>query len=83
VAPKSIDELVNAVKESFEAFSTRSSNRIFLTLQSCMIEILKSRGSHKYKIPHMKKALLEGRGQLPLQLRCDPETVEDILRYLA
>ncbi|XP_050220689.1 uncharacterized protein LOC126671037 [Mercurialis annua] len=68
---KSIDELVNAVYKSFETFSTVKSNRIFLTLQMCMIEIMKVKGAHKYTIPHMNKEKMENDGNLPTQLKCD------------
>ena len=44
-SPKNIDDLVNIVVKSFEAFPSKKSNHIFLTLQICMIEIMKSRGS--------------------------------------
>lgn len=81
-APKTIDELVSAVERSFEAFSAVQSNRVFLTLQSCMIEIMKTRGSNNYKIPHIKKAILQREGQLPTQMKCDPSIVEDVLQSL-
>ena len=54
-SPTTVDELVNAVVKSFNTFPTVKSNHIFLTLQLCMIEIIKEEGSHKYKIPHVKK----------------------------
>jgi hypothetical protein len=55
-APNSVDELLKAVAKSFEAFSMKS-NRIFffLTFKVCMIEIMKKRGYHKYKIQHKNK----------------------------
>jgi hypothetical protein len=81
-APNSIDELVKAVENSFEAFSTVKSNRIFLTLQSCMIEIMKKGGSNKYKLQHLKKKKLERQGKLPTRLKCDATLVEDVLKYL-
>lgn len=80
---KTVDELVAAVEKSFQAFPSTKSNRIFLTLQSCMIEIMKAKGSQKYKIPHIKIAMLERRGQLPTQLKCDPELVQEVLSYLS
>ncbi|KAL7087657.1 hypothetical protein ACP275_13G081300 [Erythranthe tilingii] len=81
-SPKNVDELINAVVRAFEGFSARKSNRIFLTLQSCMIEIMRGKGSNKYKIPHMSKAMLEREGRLPTQLKCDRELVQEILNYL-
>lgn len=80
--PKTIDDLITAVERSFEAFLPRSSNRIFCTLQQCMVEILKVRGSNKYDIPHIKKSILERQGKLPLQLDCDARLIEDARNWL-
>jgi len=52
--PTYFDKLLKSVQKSFEEYSTVKSNRIFLSLQSGMIEIMKSRGSNKYQTPHMK-----------------------------
>lgn len=59
VCPKTTEELVYAVKNSFDEYSSKHVNRIFLTLQSCMKETMKVRGSNDYKIPHLKKAIME------------------------
>ncbi|XP_010474143.1 PREDICTED: uncharacterized protein LOC104753613 [Camelina sativa] len=77
--PKTIKDLVCAVEESFERYPTNHVNRIFLTLQSCMLEIMKVVGSNKYKIPHMKKSTLERNGLLPKQLSCDAMLLEHVL----
>lgn len=61
-SPKTIDELLNAVVYAYEVFPTIESNRIFITLQLCLIEIMVAKGSHKYKIPHVNKAMLEKKG---------------------
>lgn len=82
-SPKSVDELVNAVVKSFEEFPSTKSNHIFLTLQLCMVEIMKARGSHHYKIPHINKAMLERRQQLPIQIKCDSTLVQKVLNYLS
>lgn len=73
---------MKAVEKSFEEFSTIKSNRIFLTLQMCMTEIMKKRGCHKYTIPHLNKESLERQKQLPTQLKCDATLVQNILQYL-
>lgn len=80
-APKAIDELVNAVVKSFENFSSVKSNYI-LTLHLGMIEIMKAKGSNKYKIPHVNKEKLEREEQLPTQMKCDPILVQEVLNYL-
>lgn len=59
VAPKTIDDLVVAVEDAYEAYSPKLLNRIFLTLQSCMLEVMKTQGSNRYKISHMNKERLE------------------------
>lgn len=81
-SPKTIDELVRAVVKSFENFSSVKSNHIFVTLQLCMIEIMKANGSNKYKIPHFNKERLEREGQLPVQMKCDPILVQEVFKYL-
>ena len=81
-SPKTIDELVCAVVKSFENFSSVKSNHIFVTLQLCMIEIMKANGSNKYKIPHLNKERLEREGQLPVQMKCDPILVQEVFKYL-
>ncbi|MCH87977.1 transposase [Trifolium medium] len=79
---KTIDELLPAVEKAFEEYEPTKINRIFLTLQSCMIEVMKIRGSNIYKIPHMQKEALERRDELPTQLKCDIELVQEVRRYL-
>ncbi|XP_050920259.1 uncharacterized protein LOC127137895 [Lathyrus oleraceus] len=81
-SPKTIDELVRAVVKSFENFSSVKSNHIFVTLQLCMIEVMKANGSNKYKIPHLNKERLEREGQLPVQMKCDPILVQEVFKYL-
>ena len=58
-------------------------NQIFLTLQSCMLEIMKAKGSNKYKILHMKKGSLEREGRLPIQISCDLFLVRGVMEFLA
>lgn len=59
--PKTIDDLIVAMKKSYEIYSSVKSNRIFLTLQTYMVEIMKSRGSEKYKIPHLKEDFMKNK----------------------
>ena len=79
----SVDELIQAVQKSFDTFSSKASNKIFLTLQSCMIEIMKVKGSNNYKIPHVKKDVMLHQGRLPVELKCDGELVQEVIEYLA
>jgi len=79
--PKTIDELIEAVQRSFDSFS--ESNKIFITLQTSMIEIMKLAGANKYIIPHIKKDIIMRReGRLPTQVKCDALLVEEVIHYL-
>ena len=78
---KIVDELVNVVMRSFEAFPSVKSNYIFFALQLCMIEIMKAKGSHKYRIPHIQKTMLEKENQLPV--KCDPTLIQEVLNCLS
>ncbi|WCJ38093.1 hypothetical protein M5689_019169 [Euphorbia peplus] len=77
-----VDELINVVVKSYENFPSWKTNRIFLSLQQCMIETMKVKGSIKYKTPHMNKGMLEREGQLPTQLKCKSELVIEVLDHL-
>lgn len=79
---QTIDELVNAVEMSFDEFSPIKSNHIFLTLQMCMDEIMKAKGSNRFRISHMKKKVLERQGQLPTNVSCDSNLVQEVLNFL-
>jgi hypothetical protein len=79
---KSVDELIQVVENAFEAYDCKSSNKIFLSLQSSMLEIMKKKGSNYYKTPHMKKDVLSSQGMLPTQLKCDWELLYEVYEYL-
>nr|XP_016499741.1 PREDICTED: uncharacterized protein LOC107818270 [Nicotiana tabacum] len=82
MAPKTIDELVNAVEKSFNDMKVERLNHVFLTLQSCMVEVMKDKGGNNYKVPHMKKDMLERHGTLPTQVCCDIGIVNETLALL-
>lgn len=47
-----------------------------------MVEIMKAKGSQQYKIPHIQKAVLQSKGELPSQIKCAAELVQEVDRYL-
>jgi hypothetical protein len=59
-----------------------SSERVFLTLQSCLIEVMKIRGGNRYKILHMNKARLESLGILPTRLNCEAQLYHDVIQFM-
>jgi hypothetical protein len=57
-------------------------NRVFLTQQSCMMEIMKHNGGQHYNIPHMKKKTLEQQGILPISLVCTPALYNQAVQFV-
>lgn len=74
-AASTIDELIGAVENSFNEISYENLDHVFLTLQQCMIEIIKNYGGNNYKIPHMGKNRLQAEN-LPIQLECEQNIME-------
>jgi hypothetical protein len=64
---KTVDELIERVKQAFGALDPCSIDANFLTLQSCFDEIIKHHGGNEYSIPHLGKNKLrtQGGGKLP------------------
>ena len=75
-APKNIDELQAAVEKAFNELSPHCLNNVFLSLQSCMVQIIKSFGDNRYKVPHMGKGQLARVGNLPVTMTCDVVDVQ-------
>ncbi|KAL7589894.1 hypothetical protein Lser_V15G40182 [Lactuca serriola] len=78
-----IDELVHAVQTAFEKMQSQQLNNVFLTLQTCMREIIKVQGGNNYQIPHIGKNRLEREGNLPLRIGCDENLINEALLHLA
>ena len=57
-------------------------NKVFLTLQGCMIEILKMKGDNNYKVPHLGNDELIRLGMLPYNLRVEKAVVTNALHLL-
>ena len=54
-ATRTVVDIVNVVQREFDNYSPVLSNRIFVTLQTVMIEVMKARGGNNYKTPHINK----------------------------
>lgn len=79
-ACSTLDELVDAVKQAFVSPSTL--NKVFLSLQGCLIEILKFKGHNNFKLPHMGKDALIRVGQLPTHLEVEIEVVKEAIHFM-
>ncbi|KAL4555565.1 hypothetical protein LXL04_038188 [Taraxacum kok-saghyz] len=78
-----IGELVHAVETSFERMESQQLNNVFLTLQTCMKEIIKVQVGNNYQIPHIGKNRLVRERNLPLQIECDQNLIDEALLHLA
>ncbi|XP_044958187.1 uncharacterized protein LOC123409314 [Hordeum vulgare subsp. vulgare] len=80
--PKNLQEILQKVDETWNEHDADKSNRVFLSNQAVMREIIKHKGSIDYDLPHLKKKSF-GRGKLPRRLPCEPEFVVAALEYVA
>ena len=48
---KNMDELIQNVQREFSTYDESKIRNVFLTLQGCMIEVMKKGGGNGYKIP--------------------------------
>ncbi|XP_026417526.1 uncharacterized protein LOC113313014 [Papaver somniferum] len=78
-APSNIDELIAAVTDAYNSMSAHTLNKVFLTHQLCMEEVLKRRGDNNYELTHIGKDRLERQGNLPLCIQVDKGLVHDVL----
>jgi hypothetical protein len=67
--PKTMEDIIKLVNKHYWEYPHNKINRIWLTRQQIMNEILECNGDNTYKIPHMNKEKLEREGTLPLVLK--------------
>jgi hypothetical protein len=70
------------VQKEFEEYDPTLSNRIFASLQLAMIEAMKVGRGNNYKMPHVRKPVLEKENKLPMQMKCDLNLVQEVCRQL-
>lgn len=74
---KNADELILVVKNSFIALEAMTLNKVFLSLQCVLLEILKLEGGNNYKQVHMKKNALLRASMLPTNLEVPDHLVRE------
>lgn len=80
--PTTIKELIQNVEEEFNNYDANKLARVFITLQSCMLEVMKEQGGNGYKIQHLNKDRMQREGNLSASLDCDAELYENTLALL-
>jgi hypothetical protein len=78
-----LDDLIANVEREFAKYDPATLNWVFLTLQGCLIEVMKDDGGNRYKIPHMDEDRLEALGMLPKSLSCDRQLYENVMAALS
>jgi hypothetical protein len=63
--PKDLDEIIKCVQRAYNNYPIIKLNRLWLTRQQVMNEIIDCGGDNDFKLPHMGKAKLERQGTLP------------------
>ena len=74
-ASGTIDDLIQAVQDAFNALPHEKLNDVFLTLQNCMEACMVHGGKNTYKTPRMKKSALKASGSLPVAIKCSEEAI--------
>ncbi|KAG3237861.1 hypothetical protein PI124_g17162 [Phytophthora idaei] len=72
--PRSIEELVEAVKAAYWELPPSTINAAFLSLRGFMDLCILDGGGNAFKPPHIGKAKLQRNGRLPESVQCSPET---------
>ncbi|XP_051230064.2 uncharacterized protein [Lolium perenne] len=76
------EERAGEVQQAWNEYPAERSNRVFLTHQTWMVEVMKLMGEHRYKIPHMRKGVLERLQILPQVLHVDPAIVNAAREFI-
>ncbi|XP_074266972.1 uncharacterized protein LOC141590267 [Silene latifolia] len=72
---KTVEELVKNVTEADEAETFEALDNVLLSLQACMMEIMKIKGHNDFPLPHLVKAAQRRKGTLPRNLQVDEELI--------
>ena len=67
-SPKSPEEIITYVQQSYEQYPRQRINHVWLTLMAVMNEIIDCNGGNDFDIPHLAKEVLERRNKLPIAL---------------
>ena len=68
--------LIEAVKKEFNEYPQSKINRVFLSLQMAMQEVVLCYGGNEYKLKHMSKTQLERNGHLPMSIAASARVLD-------
>lgn len=81
-APNSLKELIESVEQAYDAYDVNTLAKVYVTLQSVLVQIMKNQGGNTYKLIHMGKDKLIKEGNLPDTLEVDSELYEGTLKLI-
>ena len=82
-SPKNLSDLIESVEHVFHSYPVDNLDKVFITLQSVLLEVTNARGENKYETPHMNKDKMLREGTLPMALRIDGELYRKTLEIIA
>ncbi|ETV78974.1 hypothetical protein H257_07758 [Aphanomyces astaci] len=80
---RSMVDIVDNTERAWSDVDPATLNANFLTLQGCMMEVIRCAGGNNYKIPHMKNAVLAAKGRLPSSIEADAGVVNASMELLS
>ncbi|XP_021745354.1 uncharacterized protein LOC110711282 [Chenopodium quinoa] len=80
--PTNLDEMIEKVNDAYDQFDPKVNMNTWITLQQCMVEIMKKNGGNNYPPPHMGKNRLEIQGNLPEQIEVNREIIQQVVEHL-
>ncbi|XP_056688897.1 uncharacterized protein [Spinacia oleracea] len=80
--PRNTKELVKNVKVAFREFCPIKGNRVFLSLQLVLMEVMRVKGSNNYLQKHVGKEALERQNIHPVTFSPPPTLVQECVAYV-
>ena len=53
-APKNLSDLIESVEDAFHSYPVDNLDKVFITLQSVLVEVMNDGGGNAYNTPHMR-----------------------------
>lgn len=82
-APNTLKELIESVEQAYDAYKVDTLEKVFITLQTVLVEVMKDEGGNNYKPPHMGKDKLKKEGKLSDTLEVDDKLYQKTLELIA
>ena len=79
---RNIDGLITNVEKAWQEYPPEKINRVWLSHQAVLEEIIVHEGTNDYNLPHIGKDQLEKHGELPHRLQASHRAIEIARNYL-